>query len=130
MFYVNGLGEETRLLNSNIKTIDFMVRFNIRILKFEIIFSHWSIIINQNPKSYHFIDEHKNQDHDRKSVGQTISGDRIPIDRNAVSGEEATDGNDAENVEHCTSYDGADAQVALGDKCAHDVGKKFRRACS
>ena len=73
------------------------------------------------------VDEDEDQDDDGQSVGQTVAGDRVPVDGDLVSGEESTDGDDAEDVEDGAADDGADAEVALRHEGSHDVGEEFRR---
>ena len=74
------------------------------------------------------VNQDEDQDDDGQAVGEAISGDRVPVDGDFVSGEESADGDDAEDVEDGAADDGADAEVALRHEGSHDVGEEFGRA--
>lgn len=76
------------------------------------------------------VDQHEDEDDDGQAVGEAVPGDRVPIDGDLVSGEEAADGDDAEDVEDGAAHDRADAEVALCHEGTHDVREEFGRACT
>lgn len=73
-----------------------------------------------------FVNEYDEQDNDSDTINETIPGNWVPIQRDFVPAKHATDSNNTKNVENSTAHNGTDPQVALGDKCPHDVGKELR----
>lgn len=72
-----------------------------------------------------FVHQNDKKNDDGQPVKKAIPRDRIPIQRNALPTKKTADRNDTKNVENGAAHDGADAQVALGDEGAHDVGEQL-----
>ena len=72
----------------------------------------------------------KDENDDSQTVCEAVSGDGVPVDGHLVSGEQATDGDDAKDVEDGAADDSADSKITFCHKSSHDVGEKFWRACA
>lgn len=74
------------------------------------------------------IDEDDDEHNDGHSVADAVPCDGVPVQREPTGREEAAHRDDAKDVEDRAAHDGADANVALGHECPHNVGKEFRGA--
>ena len=80
--------------------------------------------------SWKFSYQDKDENDDSETVGEAVSGDGVPVDGHLVSGEQATNGDNPEDVKDCAAHDGANSKITFGDKSSHDVGEEFWRACA
>jgi len=113
------------LLKVRIKLLGKMIRMSCFNNEKKVLILKSRQLIIKRIKCHLFINEDTDEYDNCESISQTIPCDGIPIDGDFLSCEETTNCDHSKNVEDCTSNDGSNTQITLGDKCAHYVGEKF-----